>query len=225
VPLSTIMTEFTFQPFNPVTGPGVYRRNLPHWRQSGVTYFVTFRLADALPVEVLRALEQERDEWLVTHGYTSLEHFRQSAEECDQWEYAKEFNSRWHSLLDSGHGSCVLREKEPRDFVITALRHWHGDRLYLDEVVVMPNHVHALISPAPEQPLEKLLHSIKRFSARQINTLLGRKGSLWQDESFDHIVRSELQLEKFREYIRQNPARAGLKAGEYWVGSGDGGLA
>lgn len=40
----------------------VYRRHLPHWRQEGGFYFVTFRLADALPPTVIRELRWLRDE-------------------------------------------------------------------------------------------------------------------------------------------------------------------
>ena len=44
----------------------VHRRNLPHWTQSAVTYFVTFHLADSLPVKKLAEFEAERKRWLET---------------------------------------------------------------------------------------------------------------------------------------------------------------
>ena len=84
----------------------------------------------------------------------------------------------------------------------------------------MPNHVHSLITPFDGFALRDLLHSIKRFSARQINSLRNQRGALWLEETFDHIVRSEKQLLHFREYIDQNPAKAGLPAGAYWLGEG-----
>src|SRR6185503_4187762 len=55
---------------------------------------------------------------------------------------------------------------------------------------------------------------------KRINQALGRQGKVWQDESFDCIVRSDAQLQKFGTYIRENPLKASLKPGEYRVGSG-----
>jgi hypothetical protein len=60
--------------------------------------------------------------------------------------------------------------------------------------------------------LSAILQSIKGYSARSVNALLGRKGSLWLDESFDHIVRHGRELEEKIEYIRQNPVARGLAA-------------
>ncbi len=64
-------------------------------------------------------------------------------------------------------------------------------------------------------PLSAILKNWKGWSARAINRLLGREGTFWMDETFDHIVRSQRQLEHFRNYIRENPAKAGLRAAEF----------
>lgn len=82
-------------------------------------------------------------------------------------------------------------------------------------VVVMPEHVHILMTPLRDQngwpiPLAKILQLIKGVSARRINQLLGSEGPLWQDESFDHVLRSEESFEDKVEYIRQNPVRRRL---------------
>ena len=84
----------------------------------------------------------------------------------------------------------------------------------------MPNHVHVLVRPIGEHTLSQILHSWKSFAAKQINAALGRDGKVWQDESFDNIVRDEAALEKFSFYIQENPARAKLNAGEFRVGHG-----
>jgi REP element-mobilizing transposase RayT len=74
----------------------------------------------------------------------------------------------------------------------------------------MPNHVHVLL---PLVDPSKLLHSVKGFSAREANKLLGRSGEpFWQRESYDHWVRSEMESERIRRYIEENPVRAGLVA-------------
>ena len=78
----------------------------------------------------------------------------------------------------------------------------------------MPNHIHWLIQPIPGEELESLLHSVKRFTATRINGLLGRSGSFWQKENYDHIVRDLRELARIREYIAANPAKAGLPKGD-----------
>lgn len=104
-----------------------------------------------------------------------------------------------------------------RDLVLSSVIHWHGERIDLDAAVVMPDHVHMIFrlmldsdrqdtSPS----LSKVLHSIKSFSANEVNKLLKRKGSLWQDESFDHIIRNGEEWAEKIEYIRQNAVKKGL---------------
>jgi len=85
-----------------------------------------------------------------------------------------------------------------------------GERYTLEAYVIMPDHVHLLISPIGERTLSRILQGLKGFSARQINRKLGRKGKFWQDETFDHLVRNEQDwLDKFN-YIHSKPVSAGL---------------
>ncbi len=99
---------------------------------------------------------------------------------------------------------------ETRGIVLSAVRHWDGKRIDLDAAVVMPDHVHAIFRIVDGSALGEILHTIKSFSAKQISKLLGRGGSLWLDERFDHIVRHEVEWEEKIEYIRQNPVKRGL---------------
>jgi len=85
-------------------------------------------------------------------------------------------------------------------------------------LVVMPNHVHLLVTPRPGWTLEKLTQSWKGFTSKQINAHLGREGALWQQESFDRIVRHEAHFERVVQYIARNPVKAGLVADRYTVG-------
>jgi hypothetical protein len=68
--------------------------------------------------------------------------------------------------------------------------------------------------------LATILKNWKGFTARIINEKLARQGSLWMDESFEHAVRSETQLRRFKDYIRENPSKAGLGEHEasVWLG-------
>ncbi len=88
-------------------------------------------------------------------------------------------------------------------------------RIRLYAVVVMPDHVHLLLSPLRSPggwpyPLVDILQCLKGTTAHRINKLLHQSGPVWQDESFDHVLRSDESLKEKCEYIRQNPVRKGL---------------
>ena len=74
----------------------------------------------------------------------------------------------------------------------------------------MPDHVHLLLALIPPRSLQDVLRLIKGRAARFISSLTSRSGSLWQRESFDHILRKNEDLLKKAEYIANNPVRAGL---------------
>jgi len=92
---------------------------------------------------------------------------------------------------------------------------------------VMPDHVHVLLTALRDEngwpvPLLEIMQSLKSCTAHRINKLLHRSGPVWEEESFDHVLRSDESLKEKCEYIRQNPVRAGLvqKPGDYrwlWV--------
>jgi REP element-mobilizing transposase RayT len=97
-----------------------------------------------------------------------------------------------------------------REIVLSAMRFWHGRRIFLDAAIVMPDHAHAILRITDNSTLSQILHSIKSYSANQINKQLSRQGPIWQDESFDHILRSEAEWEEKLQYVRENPVVAGL---------------
>ena len=101
------------------------------------------------------------------------------------------------------------------DLVLAHCLYDHGRRIDLKAAVVMPDHVRLLFTPLFDEhgwpyPLPAIMKQIKGISARSVNRLLGSKGTLWQEESFDHTLRSDESFEQKREYIRQNPVRKGL---------------
>jgi REP element-mobilizing transposase RayT len=194
---NTFIKCFYINFFDPDADYQVYRRNLPHRRQTGVTYFVTFHLADSLPAQKRAALAEERKLWLALNPPPHNHH--QIA------EYHRNFSKRLHRWLDAGYGSCVLAKPEIYRLAESVLTYFDGSRYALGEYVVMPNHVHALVQPSDAYPLDRIVHSWKSFSANQINKMTGSRGRLWHPESFDHIVRSAVQLERIEEYIRDNP--------------------
>ncbi len=174
--------------------------NLPHWEQGSVWYFVTFRLADALPRAVVEELKHQREIWQQTHDLDNL-----SADE--RAEYHRLFSERYENLLNAGSGSCLLRDPHHADIVHGALRFFDGQRYMLDEHVIMPNHVHVLVKPLAGHGLADVLHSWKSFTANRLNRRVRHTGQLWQHESYDHIVRHESAMQAIRRYIRENPTR------------------
>jgi replication-associated recombination protein RarA len=194
--------------------------NLPHWRQDGAMYFVTWRTADSMPRERVDQWMKERDAWLKAHPEPwSLR---------DEEEYYRLFPDRWEAWLDEGHGECLLGRPEVRQIVEEVLRLDNGAKYQLEDFIVMPNHVHVLVSPLGRHTLSEITQAWKSTAAHRVNKLLGRTGTFWQKESFDHIVRSAEQAQKFRQYIQENPP--GLYPGEARVAfslqkSGDGAAA
>ncbi len=191
------LREETYRFFDPSQPIAHCSGNLPHWRQENVTYFVTFRLADSIPKEKLRCWLKEREGWLQRHPEPH------NAEE--RAEFWKLFPAQFHRWLDAGFGRCVCAQLGVAEIVSGALQHFDGDRYLLGEYVVMPNHVHVLVAPLGERQLSDILRSVKSYSAKRINAVLKRSGPIWQQESFDHIVRSPAQLERIVQYIRDNP--------------------
>jgi len=111
----------------------------------------------------------------------------------------------------SAAGPLYLQRPELTDIVVAALhdgqRRFH--RYQLHAYVVMPNHVHLLVTPTVVAT--RWLAPLKGFTAYRANELLGRHGqAFWQDESYDHLVRSEAQFDRIQAYIEENPVKAGL---------------
>jgi REP element-mobilizing transposase RayT len=164
-----------------------YYGRLPHWTPEGKNLFVTWRLHGSLP----------------SHRYVPPQGLSSG--------HAFVWLDRYLDLATQG--PTWLRQPDIAAMVVEALH--YGDRVLnhyrLHAWVVMPNHVHLLISPLSE--LAKIMHSVKGFTARRANHILGRAGlPFWQKEFFDHWIRYEREFERVRAYIEANPVVAGLSA-------------
>lgn len=201
------MPVLPFQAFDSSSTTEIHNRTLPHWQQVGCTYFVTFRLADSLPQETLRQWQAEHDAGLRQHPAPHTD--------GEQREFHERFSERMQQWLDAGYGECWLRKPDISAVVEEALKHFSGERYVLNAYVIMPNHVHVLVTPHSVWRLDQIIHSWKSYSANQINKTLSRGGPVWQEEYFDHVVRNERSLDRFEAYIRQNPSQAGLHTGEF----------
>ena len=202
------LSPSTFLPFSPDLPIDKTRRHLPHWEQDGCAYFVTFRLADSLPISQLVTWREELEVWHHHHPQPwDFKTFR---------EYELRFRDGPEKWMDQGHGECLLARPELRTLVANALRHFDKDRYILDSFVIMPNHVHVLVKPLSVHSLHDILHSWKSFTAHQINKALDRTGNLWMEESHDRIARDWENLVDFRDYIASNPSD--LREGSYELG-------
>jgi len=174
-----------------------YQRNLPHWHPPGASFFLTWRLYGSLPVNSRKA----------TNGC--------AANTKSQGRRFVELN---HALDVQTSGPHWLKEPRVANCILEALRRGERQLNYfiLRSFVIMPNHIHLLITS--NIPLAKITDGLKGASARTANSILNRTGShFWQDESFDHWIRSMREAKLVRSYIERNPVSAGLvKRPQVW---------
>jgi REP-associated tyrosine transposase len=167
--------------FNPNADIRHTENRLPHWQQKGAVYFVTFRLADAIPENLLSRWETKRECWLRLHPQPRPIDVEQ--------EYHRRFSSTIDRWLDAGHGSCLLRERENPKLMANALQHFDG--VHYAQI--------AWLSTASSFSTQTgywngLPHSWKLFSARRINKRTECSGTLWQRDYFDRLVRDQRHL-------------------------------
>ena len=163
---------------------------LPHFDGGEIPQFITFRLADSLPQALL-------DKW------------REQLRSDDCYDDAA-LRKRIELYLDQGYGECHLRDPRVAQSIQNSLLFFDQDRYRLSAWVVMPNHVHMLLTPGPDQDLSAILHSLKSYTANEANKLIGRTGQFWQPESFDRWIRDADHFAKVIAYIENNPVKARL---------------
>jgi len=203
-PVSSANAKF----YNPCGETEKHHRNLPHWEQQGRTYFITYRLADSLPLEKLAQFRRERGQWLTEHPEP-----RTTEQEQEFHELFSKTIEKW---LDAGSGSRVLQQPEIAEIVAANLFHFDGVRYTIEGFVIMPNHVHVLVHLAEGETLSEILHSWKSFTSKRIGAALNQEGVIWQDEYFDTLVRGTDHLYDIRQYIWDNPKRATLRPGSFY---------
>jgi putative DNA methylase len=175
------------------------RGYLPHFDGGEIPQAVTFRLAGSVPA-------------------VKLEAWRCQLAHLPPAEADSRFRGRVEWYLDLGKGPTYLREPAVAAVVQDSLLFFDGERYRMYAWCIMPNHVHALFTPAPDISLGKIMHSWKSFSAKQANSILGRSGTFWQEEYFDRFIRNARHFERAEGYIEWNPAKAGLcQAPEDWA--------
>jgi putative transposase len=163
-----------------------YRRRLPHWHPDiaeATFLFLTWRLAGSMP------------QCRLPHALSAGGAFLTLDREVDK----------------AAVGPVWLRDTRVAQVVADVLLYVESGRQFYETRawVIMPNHVHILLRPSTSLPV--ITRWLKGSTARQANLILGRTGkAFWQDESFDHRVRDEAELERIARYIEYNPVNAGL---------------
>jgi putative transposase len=161
----------------------ISERHLPHWYAIAQPLFITFRLHGSLPSG--REFPPES----LTSGEAFL---------C------------MDRLLDASRiGPTYLAMQSIAQIVVDSLQHCGQTDYWLHAWVVMPNHVHMLATPRTE--VSGFMRRLKGYTARQANRLLARTGqTFWQEESYDHLVRTAEEFRNIEGYILNNPVKAGL---------------
>ncbi|GIV55346.1 MAG: hypothetical protein KatS3mg040_0114 [Candidatus Kapaibacterium sp.] len=195
-PEATFLGTRAPRPHPTPTHKGWHSRGfIPHLDEPDRVQFITFRLHDSVPAEVII---RWRDELRVADGVAADD------------PRMVELRRRIEAYEDAGKGMCYLRDERIAKVVQDALLHFDGERYRLLAWCIMPNHVHVLIETLPGHRLSDIVHSWKSFTANEANRLLGRTGAFWQREYFDRFIRDETHLRATIEYIENNPVKAGL---------------
>ena len=201
-----------------------HQRHLPHFQPPNGTFFTTFRLTGSIPFDLV---EQLREEYLANQRH--IADIDEPQERAQAWRKLQQeyFEIVDHSLDDILCGPRWLQRCDIATVVVASIHYAANTMFDLHAYTIMPNHVHLCFSigngsvgrrdnPASNNwdeiphPVSEICGSIKKYSARRANHLLGRKGPFWQDETYDRFIRDIHEFRSVLWYIIQNPVRAGL---------------
>ncbi len=188
-----------------------YRRNLPHYQPIGGTFFVTFNLAESIPKRVL-------DEWAKEFEIQkkSIQLFSQNFDEDLDKLIKLDFAKRDKYLDPAKQGENWLKSDELALVVSESLHFCDKRTIDLFCFCIMSNHVHVVFrlldnfEVKTPKYLNEVMHSIKRFSAKKCNEVLGKTGQFWQHESYDRLIRNDDEKFRIIQYVVNNPVKAGL---------------
>ena len=167
------------------------RGYLPHFDGIEIPQFVTIHLADSMPTHVL-------DRW------------RQELKALKFDDERILLQRRIERYLDQGYGEVLLGKPSIATLVQDSLLKFDKERYRLFAWVVMPNHLHSLMTRFENFELCDIWHSIKSYTAHEANKMLGRTGQFWIEDYFDRYIRNEDHFHKTVKYIENNPVKAGL---------------
>lgn len=201
--------------------PIFYRRNLPHIHPKGAIFFITFRLVDSLPADVLQKLRQEREEEIKQ----LRKKFSGGELEKEKYKTEKRYFGQFDEWLDhASTGPHWLKEERIARIVGDKIHELDGKNYKLIAYCIMSNHVHLLFDTieydqtsatniagkTKNYPVADTMRLLKGSTSRFCNVELKRTGAFWHKESYDHFVRDDEELHRIIEYILNHPVKAGL---------------
>jgi REP element-mobilizing transposase RayT len=172
-----------------------HKRNLPHLYYNDGIYFITYRLYDSIHPDALKQLQEKLKQNQKLHPHKQKKLFKQ-----------------YDELLDKSESKIqYLTQPEILDICKSSIHFYDGKEYKLICYCIMPNHIHLVFELInKEKIIGDIIGSIKKFSGRNANLALKRKGKFWQYESFDRLVRDDVELYFTIRYALMNPVNAGL---------------
>lgn len=197
-----------------------YRRRLPHWQPERAMFFITLRLANSLPSHIVQELRaaHEREKRTIHAKSSSV----------DQAKERYTLDEKYFEHFDEWLDRCInesprwLADERVARIVTNEIHRLDGQRYLLIAYCLMPNHIHLVIDTTEHAfkpvhrgvtanyPLTDTMKLLKGRTARLCNQVLGRNGSFWQAESYDHVIRNQQEYEHIVWYTLNNPVKAGL---------------
>jgi REP element-mobilizing transposase RayT len=167
------------------------RGYLPHFDGRAIPQFITLRLFDSIPGGVLQRWMRELDVLNSTNDQIILQR-------------------RIEKYLDQGYGEAFMKTHHVAEMVQKDLL-YYDDRSYrLSSWVVMPNHIHFLMTRCKVIELADIMQSFKSLTSHKGNKILRRKGRFWMEDYFDRYIRNAEHFSKTVQYIENSPVKARL---------------
>ena len=172
------------------------RKYLPHIENKQLQ-FITFRLYDSLPKDVIDTWKKQLDYDNIDIDEDTDDKTRQMLILIDKFE-------------DAGYGQCFFNDVRVRNVMSSSLHYNDGKKYNLISYCIMPNHVHVLVEMYDGYGLSEIVSNWRSYTAHKANKILGSKGDFWMHEYFDRYIRNERHLIKTLNYIADNPIKAHL---------------
>ena len=203
-----------------------YRRKLPHIHSPNATFFVTFRLSGAIPKAVLRDWQAKRDQMTA--------YLEKNGPALEKQELRRTFNREWFAKMEAAldraeTGPTWLKDERVAKVVYDSILHRNDKEYHLSCCCVMSNHAHVVFRPfltdqelieskkdgvprfeCKEPTMPVIMQSLKGYTARKANQILGRTEPFWDAESYDHEIRSGEEFRRIYRYVINNPVKAGI---------------
>ena len=171
---------------------GWYSRGyLPHFDGRAIPQFITLRLFDSVPDAVLQRWMRELNVLNSKKDQITLQR-------------------RIERYLDQGYGAAFMKTRRVAEMVQEKLLYYDRQSYRLLSWVVMPNHIHFLMTRFDAIELADIMQSFKSLTSHKANKLLRRKGQFWMEDYFDRYMRNAEHFAKTVRYIENNPVKARL---------------